>query len=172
MNSIWIGAAGLTGLLFGVALGMLFTSRLRGGGRKAKALEAELAQLEQRFKDYRQQVTQHFLTTSELVQKMSDSYRDVYEHLAGGSQTLCQTKLDKPGEPPPDTQQLPESERVDTEASDETRASKSPQPAAADLNADEGLGDAPRVPELDIHEPVPKAGPGTPASASPRKNDL
>ena len=41
------------------------------------------------FQDYRDQVTHHFMRTSELVQEMTQSYRSVYEHLASGAQQLC-----------------------------------------------------------------------------------
>ncbi len=164
MNSSWIWAAGLLGLVIGVALGVLVAGRLRGTSGKIQALETELAQLDRQYQAYRQQVTQHFRTTSELVKKMADSYRDVYEHLAGGSQTLCQTNLDKPAEPIA-PQPLPEAKRSDTDASASAATGSGSPPGPepepiADLDADEGLGDAPRVPELGIRDPErpPPAG--------------
>ena len=52
-------------------------------------LQIELNELTSDFRDYRDQVTHHFMRTSELVQEMTHSYRSVYEHLASGAQHLC-----------------------------------------------------------------------------------
>jgi uncharacterized protein len=61
-----------------------------------KALEAELESLRQESNRYREQVTQHFQRTSELVQDMTQSYRAVYEHLANSSQQLCGDRVSNP----------------------------------------------------------------------------
>ncbi len=49
----------------------------------------ELNELKEHFTGYRDQVTQHFMQTSSLVQTMTESYRAVYEHLATGARHLC-----------------------------------------------------------------------------------
>ena len=59
-------------------------------------LEQQLADKQQQLDSYRSQVSDHFKQTSELVQKMTESYRDVYEHLASGSQALCQDPVATP----------------------------------------------------------------------------
>jgi hypothetical protein len=65
----------------GVLIGILLM-RLVGqyGGRKK-----ELSQLRGEFDDYRGKVKEHFETTSELFQDMTEKYRDVYNHLAAGA---------------------------------------------------------------------------------------
>lgn len=86
-TSTWL--IGLLGMLLGSMLGSIATYLATTRNRKTHELQQELSQLRERFTDYRDQVTQHFMRTSELVQEMTRSYRDVYEHLASGAQHLC-----------------------------------------------------------------------------------
>lgn len=87
VDSVWIFATlcFAIGLTFGGVLAYLVFSR-QGKQRK---LQEELDQMKERFADYREQVTQHFMRTSDLVQEMTASYKNVYEHLATGAQYLC-----------------------------------------------------------------------------------
>lgn len=155
-------AIGLAGFAFGIALGAGISLLLGGGRKRVHQLEEQLAELERQYDKYRHEVTQHFRTTSELVQKMTDSYRDVYEHLAGGSQALCRTRLggssleftrqplldnEAPPEPPHD----PEFADAETD------------PLQEESDSDTCMGDAPRVPQLDIGERA-----ASDASVSPR----
>ena len=93
-TSIW-----LTGILFtalGIALGSIVTYLVVARNGRTRKLQDELDQLKDRFTDYRDQVTQHFMRTSELVQEMTQSYRAVYEHLASGAQNLCGGQIEAP----------------------------------------------------------------------------
>lgn len=152
-DSSWTWAVGLIGLALGLVIGAGIGAVLRGKRqRRVQALEAELAGLEKQFEDYRQQVTTHFRTTSELVQKMTDSYREVYEHLASGSQVLCQTKLDNPSldftrQPVLDTDTVSPT----TQPRDETPADAKTDPLQ-EAESDTCMGDAPCVPHIDINE--------------------
>jgi len=83
----WI--IGILGVLIGIGLGSIFTYLLTARGNRSRHLQVELDQLKMNFQDYRDQVTHHFMRTSELVQEMTQSYRSVYEHLASGAQQLC-----------------------------------------------------------------------------------
>ena len=89
----WLWGIGLASFAAGVACGLGIGFLLRGSRERIAELEQELTDLQSHFDGYREQVNRHFLTTSELVQKMTDSYRDVYEHLATGSEKLCRTPL-------------------------------------------------------------------------------
>ena len=87
ITSIW-----LTGILFtalGAVAGSAITYLVVARHGRTRKLQEELDQLKDRFTDYRDQVTQHFMQTSSLVQTMTESYRAVYEHLASGAQHLC-----------------------------------------------------------------------------------
>lgn len=84
---MWI--AGLLGFLLGTTLGIIAAYIAFSRNGKTRQLRAELNDLKERFTDYREQVTQHFMQTSSLVQEMTESYRAVYQHLASGAQYLC-----------------------------------------------------------------------------------
>ena len=102
-NSLWI--IGVLGVLLGIGLGSIVTYALASRHSRNQNLQTELDQLKERFTEYREQVSQHFMHTSDLVQEMTRSYRTVYEHLATGAHHLCGEPLDTPslGHPPPDT---------------------------------------------------------------------
>ena len=53
----------------------------------------KLQELQRSHAHYRDEVSDHFSTTAELVQQMTDSYKDVYQHLASGAQDLCSTDV-------------------------------------------------------------------------------
>ncbi len=84
---LWV--VGILGLLAGTVLGSMLTYSLMTRNSRTRQLQLELNQLRENFQDYRDQVTHHFMRTSELVQAMTHSYRSVYEHLASGAQRLC-----------------------------------------------------------------------------------
>jgi len=86
-SSFW--AIGILSFLIGIALGWIITYTLVVRHGRTHQLQLELDQLKETFRDYRDQVTHHFMRTSELVQEMTQSYRSVYEHLAAGAQHLC-----------------------------------------------------------------------------------
>ncbi len=80
----------LISVLFGGLIGMLMTlmfERRKSGGRSIEELEQEM-------EDYKEEVGKHFATTSELFRDMTEKYRDVYNHLAAGSQTLCEDSME------------------------------------------------------------------------------
>ncbi len=93
-SSIWI--VGVLGILLGIGLGSIVTYALASRNNRNQNLQAELDQLVEQFADYREQVGQHFMHTSDLVQEMTRSYRAVYEHLATGAYHLCSEQTDTP----------------------------------------------------------------------------
>ena len=92
----WMWGTGFIAFAFGLVFGMgLAMVAFKGFGRSTK-LQKEVDRLQQELDDYKGKVTEHFKQTSVLVQKMTDSYRDVYQHLASSSQQLCQEPIDTP----------------------------------------------------------------------------
>ena len=87
ISSMWI--VGILAFLLGTTLGCIAAWLIVSRENKTQQLEVELNELKGHFTDYRDQVTRHFMQTSSLVQTMTDSYRDVYEHLASGAKRLC-----------------------------------------------------------------------------------
>lgn len=85
------------GVLIGIAAGFYF-SILNGSEKKRlQELEAKLKEAENQMSGYKQNVTDHFVTTSNLLNNMTDSYRAIYDHMSDGAKTLCsQSLLDSP----------------------------------------------------------------------------
>ena len=84
---IWLAAIG--GFVLGIILGLVIATRLNVSPSKIKDLENQIRQLKETHSEYRDSVSDHFGMTAELVQHMTESYRDVYQHLASGAQDLC-----------------------------------------------------------------------------------
>ncbi len=98
----------LLGALAGVLLTLLFERR-KSGGRSVEELEREM-------NEYKEEVGQHFATTSELFRDMTEKYRDVYNHLASGSQSLCEDSMELA------RLEFTEAKRVDADDTDTTAA--------------------------------------------------
>lgn len=152
----WIWAIGLIAFAFGIAVGVGIAYVFFGSNRRTRELRAEMETLQQQFDDYRNQVGKHFLRTSELVQKMTDSYREVYEHLAGGSQALCQNPVSTPRLDIPGAPGLDEQREGSTRRSAAEEYSDAEVDTLSDADSDNYLGDSPNVPKLDTGE----IGPG------------
>ncbi|NKI35491.1 DUF1043 family protein [Wenzhouxiangella sp. XN79A] len=79
---LWIGVAiaGVIGFGLG-ALVMWWTDRKRGGGTSVATLKKEHEQ-------FREQVTEHFVETAQRINRLTDSYKDLFDHLSQGAETL------------------------------------------------------------------------------------
>lgn len=77
-------------LLVGLGLGTLVGRRMSPQGQKYRELESQLDQVLQDKKAYEDEVVDHFSNTAGLLNKLTESYRDVHKHLAMGATTLCQ----------------------------------------------------------------------------------
>jgi uncharacterized protein len=87
-NMLWL--IGIGSLAIGVCIGIIAASRLKNTNpARITALEESLLELKTQHQKYRENVGEHFSMTAELVQHMTESYRDVYQHLAIGAQELC-----------------------------------------------------------------------------------
>lgn len=81
-SNIWI--IGVVALALGALIGYLLG---RSGNDSGQQQALEDAQ--QELAEYKEKVAGHFEETADLVNKMTESYRDVYKHLASSAQTLC-----------------------------------------------------------------------------------
>ena len=140
--SLW--AVGILCLALGMVLGSIVTYLATARYGRNRELREELNHLKERFTDYREQVTQHFMRTSELVQEMTQSYRAVYEHLASGAQNLCSDELETAYLDFPDRARVSEKHEC-REAADLIDELSSDVEHLEDL-----LGEAPRISDLDI----------------------
>ncbi|MDH5546675.1 MAG: YhcB family protein [Gammaproteobacteria bacterium] len=84
-------------LLFGLVVGGLIGYFLKkeDGGYKSRNedLAKELERTQFELGKYKADVANHFLTTANLINNMTDSYRAVHEHLAEGANSLCAEQL-------------------------------------------------------------------------------
>ncbi|MFO7763155.1 MAG: DUF1043 family protein [Wenzhouxiangellaceae bacterium] len=78
----------IVGLVVGGAIGALATwwiSRARGGA-------VSVMQLKQENDKFRNEVTDHFVETARLINQMTDSYKQVFDHLSSGAERLVDDK--------------------------------------------------------------------------------
>ena len=83
----WFIAIGC--LAVGVVIGVVFASHLNTSPSRVQELENQIRDLKDDHNSYRDNVSGHFSMTAELVQHMTESYKEVYQHLATGAQDLC-----------------------------------------------------------------------------------
>ncbi len=76
-------------LILGLLIGGFIGHRSTTAYRHAQAAERELRRLREEQARYRQRVKEHFVTTAELINRMTDAYREVFRHLVASSQELC-----------------------------------------------------------------------------------
>ncbi|MEH6580392.1 MAG: DUF1043 family protein [Halioglobus sp.] len=77
-------------LLIGLGLGSLLGRSMSPQGKKNRELEHKLDEALQEKKAYEDQVVEHFSNTAGLLNNLTESYRDVHNHLAMGASALCQ----------------------------------------------------------------------------------
>ena len=85
---ILIGA-GVAALVLGLLLGMAIGRRTSASGQKYREVERKLDQVLQDKKLYEDEVQGHFEETAQLLNNLTESYRDVHNHLAKGAANLC-----------------------------------------------------------------------------------
>jgi len=93
----------LIGLVVGIIIGAV---AMRFGNKKLReqrSLQYELEKSKAELADYREELTNHFAHSAELLDNMARDYRQLYQHMAKGSNDL-------PGEKNPFAYQLTESE--------------------------------------------------------------
>ncbi len=79
-------------LLVGLLLGMLAGRRTSKEGQRYREVERKLDQVMQDKKAFEDEVVDHFADTAKLLNNLTESYRDVHNHLASGAASLCQGK--------------------------------------------------------------------------------
>ncbi|PCJ24964.1 MAG: hypothetical protein COA96_08190 [SAR86 cluster bacterium] len=84
---IWMTA--IACLAVGIIIGVVFASRLNTSPSRVQELENQIRDLKENHTSYRDNVSDHFSMTADLVQHMTESYKEVYQHLASGAQDLC-----------------------------------------------------------------------------------
>lgn len=80
-------------LLYLIVLGVgvfggYLLARARNPDTRVRELEAHLRSLQTRFDAYQDSVTQHFVSSAQLANAVTQSYRELHEHLKHGAETL------------------------------------------------------------------------------------
>jgi len=105
-------ATALLGLGIGLAAGWLLGMRRKSKRDVIIDLEARLERAIESRADYEAEVAEHFAKTAQLLNRMTQDYREVYSHLASGADTLCDGEVNIPSaktllETPDDGQEVP-----------------------------------------------------------------
>ena len=86
MSNAAIAGLAIATLLIGAGIGYLLA---RMGTNKESAKRNEV---EKEFETYRETVNEHFSKTASHFQSLGQQYRELYQHMAAGSQALCSPK--------------------------------------------------------------------------------
>lgn len=87
MTNFW-SVAGLAFLL-GASCGAFIYHVMYGSKTRSDKLAKDLDLLQKDQKDYEQRVSEHFATSAHLINKLTDTYRDVHEHMTNSADELC-----------------------------------------------------------------------------------
>ena len=79
---------GLICLLGGCAIGAMLVRTINPQQQQNKDLESRLVQAEEKLGEYQKEVNEHFAETSQLVNSLTQSYKDVHEYLANSALKL------------------------------------------------------------------------------------
>ena len=84
---MWL--VGIGCLLGGAVLGALLFKSLLSDEARVRALEEQLQALSEEHENYKSNVHNHFNSSAQLLGKLTESYREVYMHMAEGARSLC-----------------------------------------------------------------------------------
>ena len=87
MNNFWSVVS--LAFLFGALCGAFIYHVASGTKSRGDKLAGDLDQLRQEHKEYQQRVGEHFAASAHLINKLTDTYRDVHEHLTNSADDLC-----------------------------------------------------------------------------------
>jgi hypothetical protein len=87
-------SAGTTFIIGGL-LSLLLTRSLSSSEQKTRNLEARLQDAEKNLANYQQEVTQHFSETAQLVNNLTQNYKEVHDHLAGNALKLANIDISR-----------------------------------------------------------------------------
>lgn len=90
---IWL--VGILCFVIGLVAGALIFKQFLSDAAKVKNLTEELEELTETHNDYQQSVYSHFENTAHLINKLTLTYREVYERLARDADILCPEDITK-----------------------------------------------------------------------------
>ena len=81
------------GLVAGVGIGFLLARLLPGAA--PTRVQHQLDEMQERFEAYQSEVVSHFNTTASLMQKLTQNYQDIQDHLSEGANRLALDELSR-----------------------------------------------------------------------------
>ncbi|MES2625563.1 MAG: DUF1043 family protein [Pseudomonadota bacterium] len=84
---IWL--VGICCFFGGAALGAVLFKIFRSDEVRIDALEQQLQSLTNEHENYKNNVHAHFSSSAQLLNRLTESYKDVYVHMADGARSLC-----------------------------------------------------------------------------------
>ena len=99
----------------GIILGILINSKRNASKQSQQELEVHLSELKQQQEYYQNEVTSHFTQTAELLDQLTNSYRDVHNHLAKGAQILASSSASEALQTLPEDDTANRTEALSTE---------------------------------------------------------
>ena len=137
---------------------------------ESEALRKEYEALKKTFADYRNNASNHFAKTADAVDQLTDSYKNVYNHLSAGARALMdkeslQKQIEKRQGKSVTLAYLAQNQENDKAAPIETPQAETPAKPAA---AEPAKIAAPAKPAA-AAEPAKTAAPAKPAAAEPAK---
>jgi len=143
---------------------------------ESEALRKEYEALKKTFADYRNNVSNHFAKTADAVDQLTDSYKNVYNHLSAGARALMdkeslQKQIEKRQGKSVTLAYLAQNQENDKAAPTDTPQAETPaKPAAAEpaKTTPPAKTTAPAKPAA-AAEPAKTAAPAKPAAAEPAK---
>jgi uncharacterized membrane-anchored protein YhcB (DUF1043 family) len=82
-------AIAIVAIVVGLVLGLFMGRRTSGSARRYRDVALKLDQVMQDKKSYEAEVVEHFTKTAGLLNELTESYREVHNHLAQGADKLC-----------------------------------------------------------------------------------
>ena len=136
---------------------------------ESEALRKEYEALKKTFADYRNNVSNHFAKTADAVDQLTDSYKNVYNHLSAGARALMdkeslQKQIEKRQGKSVTLAYLAQNQENDKAAPIDTPQAEPPANPAA---AEPAKTTPPAKPAA--AEPAKTAAPAKPAAAEPAK---
>ncbi len=85
----------IAALVTGAAVGALLVKSLHPQEQQNREMETRLDKAETKLTDYQQEVSEHFAETSQLVNNLTQSYKDVHEYLANSALKLTNPDISR-----------------------------------------------------------------------------
>jgi uncharacterized membrane-anchored protein YhcB (DUF1043 family) len=82
----------ILGILVALGAGYYFGQNFSAKAKEKNRLESELNDKRQELEELHNRVNNHFETTATLFNQVSDSYQQLYDHMAKSSSQLCSTQ--------------------------------------------------------------------------------